>query len=250
MTKKLTMCETFYSIQGEGPTVGVPSVFLRLSGCNLTCGGLNTIKTKELDNGATWRCDTIETWLKKDKKTPEEIINSWEESGWLSHIENGAHIIITGGEPLLQDRALSEFLEYLNSQLKSSPYIEIETNGTIQPSKPLDSRVTHYNISPKLVNSGMSLEVRYKPSVLKWFSQSQKSYFKFVSDNESELNEIKRLFISPFNIKNSKIWLMPAASTRGQLIEKGRIIAEICQKEGLNMGQRLHIMLWDQTVGV
>ena len=60
---KLAISEHFYSIQGEGKFTGVPSVFLRLKGCNLTCGGKKTVSTKKLDSGATWRCDTIEVWL-------------------------------------------------------------------------------------------------------------------------------------------------------------------------------------------
>ena len=76
----LTVSETFYSLQGEGPTAGTPAVFLRLKGCNLTCGGLNTVKTKQLDNGATWRCDTTEVWLKGQDMTYDEIKQEWQKT--------------------------------------------------------------------------------------------------------------------------------------------------------------------------
>ena len=60
----LNISEQFYSIQGEGRTVGVPALFLRLQGCNLTCGGKKTVLTGNKQDGASWRCDTIEVWTK------------------------------------------------------------------------------------------------------------------------------------------------------------------------------------------
>ncbi len=105
----LKVSEQFYSLQGEGRTVGVPAIFLRLQGCNLTCGGNNTIKTKELDSGATWRCDTIETWVKGSSFSFHDLVSYWENNDWISFLKTGAHLVITGGEPLLQQDKICLF---------------------------------------------------------------------------------------------------------------------------------------------
>jgi hypothetical protein len=71
---RLAISEVFYSIQGEGITTGTPSVFVRLGGCNLMCGGMGTQFDNELHNGASWRCDTIEVWMKAQSKQYHECL--------------------------------------------------------------------------------------------------------------------------------------------------------------------------------
>ena len=74
MSQKLAISEVFYSIQGEGKTVGIPSVFVRLGGCNLMCGGMGTQFDGELHNGAEFRCDTVEVWMQAQSKEVEEVL--------------------------------------------------------------------------------------------------------------------------------------------------------------------------------
>ena len=148
----LAVSEMFYSIQGEGVSVGQPSVFFRLKGCNLMCGGYGTQITKQLSNGATWRCDTIETWMKGEKLTKKQICEHWVANGWIEKLKEGAHLIITGGEPLLQQVEIISFLEYLETKYSVVPFIEIETNGTISAISELDQRVSQYNVSLKLTS--------------------------------------------------------------------------------------------------
>ena len=112
MTIKIS--EQFYSIQGEGRTVGVPAVFLRLQGCNLTCGGIHTVKSKKLDSDATWRCDTIEVWTKGNSYHFKDVCDDWENKNWVKLFKQGAHLVITGGEPLLQQSAICDLLTYFN----------------------------------------------------------------------------------------------------------------------------------------
>mgnify|MGYP001381990436 CR=1 FL=1 len=106
--KEIRVSESFFSIQGEGITVGVPAVFLRLQGCNLDCGS----------KGGNWVCDTEAVWKKGRKHTIndyfEDFINQYHQA-----FNIGAHLILTGGEPLLQQEAICEFI----AQFKEKPII-------------------------------------------------------------------------------------------------------------------------------
>lgn len=246
----LAISEHFYSIQGEGVSAGMPAIFLRLQGCNLTCGGLNTIKTKALDNGATWRCDTIETWLKGAKTDIKTLLHTWNTNRWLMALEEGAHLVITGGEPLMQQEGLIEFLNALEILMGKKPFVEIETNGTLLPKEALHRHILHYNISPKLRNSGMPKEKRFIPETLHWFAKQPNAYFKFVVDHPSDWLEIEEEFLLPFHIRKQNILLMPAASSRKELIAKGQDLAELCKRESLRLSPRLQLVFWDRTVGI
>ena len=131
MEQKLAVSEVFYSIQGEGKTVGIPSVFVRLAGCNLMCGGQGTQFDGELHNGALWRCDTVEVWMQGVATNISEVLN--EEC--INAIKKGAHVILTGGEPMMQQNALIAFIEYIHDNINPDVYIEVETNGTVMPTE-------------------------------------------------------------------------------------------------------------------
>lgn len=244
--KTLTVSETFYSIQGEGPTAGTPAVFLRLKGCNLTCGGLNTIQTKSLDNGATWRCDTTEVWLKGHALTYEVLKEKWQKCGAWNGLLKGAHLVITGGEPLMHQENLVEFMQWLKEEVTPFPYIEIETNGTTLPKKALERYVSQYNVSPKLENSGMFLSRRVNKEVIHYFDHSQKAIFKFVVENKDDVEEI----VATYAIKRDKLFLMPAADTREAYINKSPDVAALCKHYGCYFSSRLQLLLWDKATGV
>ena len=123
MSQKLAISEVFYSIQGEGKTVGIPSVFVRLGGCNLMCGGMGTQFDGELHNGAEFRCDTVEVWMQAQSKEVEEVL--CDEC--YTAIENGAHIILTGGEPTMQQKGLEAFINYVKDEITPEPFFEVET---------------------------------------------------------------------------------------------------------------------------
>ena len=117
----LYVSELFYSIQGEGQTIGIPAVFLRLTGCNLNC---------------TW-CDSVEVWRKGNRIAFEDILN--EEL--IDRLRDGAHLVITGGEPMLQAERVGNFIEWIAYTHGFMPIVEIETNGTIRPKSTLISLV-------------------------------------------------------------------------------------------------------------
>ena len=118
MDTKLPVAETFYTLQGEGRSVGVPAVFLRTGGCNLLCGNPSNPDAPqeelEMADDATWLCDTIDVWSNPNTKTVEEVLDIWAEEGWMEKLEmRGAHLILTGGEPLLQQDNLLDLLRNL-----------------------------------------------------------------------------------------------------------------------------------------
>lgn len=241
MSNKLAVSEQFYSIQGEGKTMGVRAVFLRLAGCNLMCGGMGTQFDGELHNGAKWRCDSIEVWMKGKQKEFEDVL----EKELIDELRHGAHLVITGGEPLMQQAGIINFIYYLINERKINPFIEIETNGTILPNENLLKLISQWNVSPKLLSSGNEKQIAIKDDVLSLLSRFN-TQFKFVVDSEEDLNEILELK----DIPNSKVWLMPAGENETLLKQKAEQVAEICKQHKFNYSHRLHITLWNQKTGV
>jgi 6-pyruvoyltetrahydropterin 2'-reductase len=250
MELHLNVSEIFYSIQGEGVSIGVPAVFLRLAGCNLTCGGPNTVATKHLEAGATWRCDTIEVWTKGSQTHFKEILLDWEKCGWNTALKNGSHLVITGGEPLLHDENLVDFLMSLEVALQMRPYIEVETNGTLTPSDKLAHLVSQWNVSPKLANSGMPLEKRRHAETIAWFAKRDSANFKFVVSSPQDIQEVMDTYVTPFQIPKSKVLVMPGVDTRKQHLLKAHDLIEVCKRESLRFSPRLQVLFWDKTTGV
>jgi len=232
---KLRVSEHFYSIQGEGPTVGVPAIFVRLQGCNLNCGY----------RGGDWACDTIDVW----KNGTAHAINDWHDyflKEYQQPLSLGAHIIITGGEPLLQQAALIDWL----STFKNQPFIEGETNGTIIPQSELSRFINQWNVSPKLSNSGELMSRRLKHDALQWFLKNERSIFKFVISSDKDVDEIKTLCSIIHTWPMRRKYLMPAADSKIKLETIYPSIIEMCKTHGFSLSQRFHLSIWDQTTGV
>lgn len=226
----LIVAETFYSLQCEGRAIGTPAVFLRLAGCNLLCTG-------------SWICDTIEVW-KRGRKTEFEDVLSAE---YITRLLEGAHLVITGGEPLLHQENVVKYIKWLKQTYEFNPIIEVETNGTILPSATLQQWVTYWNVSPKLANSGEPFEKRVNEVALMVFNKL-KSIFKFVISKEDDVLEVLEGFGSIVNMK--KVMLMPAGATRDELDKVRPLVVEQCKKLGLRYSERLHIVIWNQKTGV
>ena len=246
---KIPVAETFYTLQGEGRSVGHPAVFLRTGGCNLLCGDVENPndKQEELVQGddATWTCDTIEVWKNPNTKTVREILEYWSDEGWLYKMEEeNAHLILTGGEPMLRQEELSDLLRELRNVT-----VEVETNGTIMPEPEFESQVDMFNVSQKLSNSGMDYDRRVKKEPTKYFTDSDKAKFKYVVSREEDLQEIWDLQ-DEFGIKNNQIQLMPAGYTREDLDNSYQAVAEVCMEHGYEFSPRLHVEIWGQATGV
>ena len=114
---KIAVSEYFYSLQGEGRTMGVPAVFLRLTGCNLMCGGKGVEKDGILRDSATWVCDTIAVWMQGTTWSFEGITEELNKTtDFVKRLKEGVHLVITGGEPLLQQTRILHYLEYLEQE--------------------------------------------------------------------------------------------------------------------------------------
>ena len=240
--------EIFHTLQGEGRSIGKPSIFIRLSLCNLHC---------------TW-CDTDYTW--NWKGTPfkhnydsDPGYSKYDKHQWISEIAvkelykavgqyNCRNIVITGGEPLIQQNELATFCDLLKNE-ENDFRIEIETNGTIIPNASLDPLIDQYNVSPKLKNSGNPDHLRLKPEALKFFSKHPRSYFKYVIDGPSDLDEVLQL-ATHYDIKKEKTYLMPQGIDKKELQEKRSWLVEICKAHGFNYTDRLHIHIWGSKRGV
>lgn len=241
--KKLAISEVFYSIQGEGKTVGVPSVFVRLGGCNLMCGGMGTQFDKELHNGAEWRCDTVEVWMKAQAKKVSDIL----PQDCVQAIRNGAHIILTGGEPMMQQAGLYEFIEYVKKTINQNAYFEVETNGTILPNQFVLPLIDLWNCSPKLRNSGMDNNMTFKPEVIEVLNK-RNTIFKFVVNSQKEWQEIQDYYLDI--VDRDKVYLMPAGENQELLAENKERVVELAKDNYLNFTTRLHIDIWNKKTGV
>lgn len=241
---KIPLSESFYSLQGEGPTTGHPSVFLRLAGCNLMCGGQGTQFDGELHNGATWRCDTLEVWLKATMVSFEDSID--EEC--KEALRKGAHLILTGGEPTMNEGKLKHYIDWVRNTFNPDCYVEVETNGTITPTEGFRERVNQFNVSPKLGNSGNELSARWKPETIKVLNQHEGTVFKFVITTPQDYAEIQERYLDIIN--HDKVWLMPSGENQQLLQESKQVVADMAKKYHYKMTDRLHIEIWDKKTGV
>jgi 7-carboxy-7-deazaguanine synthase len=221
----MKIAEIFYSVQGEGTLVGVPSVFVRTSGCNLRC---------------TW-CDTPYTsWH------PEgEELSVNEIAGRVSGF-HASHVVITGGEPMIAPEIIN-----LTRRLRDAGlHITIETAGTIHARLECDLM----SISPKLSNStprqredgrwaAQHDRLRYQPEVLKRLITDYAYQLKFVVASPTDLDEITAIR-NELEVPSSNIVLMPEGTDREALREKGLWLAEICKTHSYRYSPRLHIDLW------
>ncbi|MBI4492784.1 MAG: 7-carboxy-7-deazaguanine synthase QueE [Chloroflexi bacterium] len=222
--------EIFASIQGEGATAGVPSVFVRLSLCNLRCSF----------------CDTRTTW-DWDRYDPKQEIITIDAADIVHRVEQAGprNVVITGGEPLLQQRELAG----LASELKARGMrIEVETNGTVKPEAPLAALIDQWNVSPKLAHSGNSPERREVPAALQWFAAQPSASFKFVVVGPGDLEEVETL-VARYGVPTERVLLMPEGTDTATLVQRSRWLAERCVQTGFRYGPRLHVFLWGDERG-
>lgn len=230
----MKIAEIFYSVQGEGLLTGVPSVFIRTSGCNLRC---------------VW-CDTPYTSWKPEGSAMNvaEIVERAEE---LLGGAPGRHAVLTGGEPML----LPESVELTQSLRAHGFHITVETAGTVFQPVVCDLM----SISPKLANStpqedafwsSKHEELRLNIPVLTQLMQGYEHQLKFVLSSAADLPEIETLLSQLPATPRDKVLLMPEGRSPAELNERSLALAEVCKATGYRLTPRLHVYLWGDKRGV
>ncbi len=224
----MRVAEIFYSVQGEGSLVGVPSIFVRTSGCNLRC---------------SW-CDTPYTsWNPQGEDlTVEEILDR------ASAFSAARHVVLTGGEPMIAP-AISDLSRRFRER---GMHITVETAGTVFAPVACDLM----SISPKLANStpegvfqAQHERLRLQPDTLRRLTSEYEYQLKFVVAHEADIDEVRAL-VGLLQASPERVILMPEGITTAKLDERGAWIAEICKNYGFRFSPRLHIHLYGNKRGV
>jgi len=238
--------KAFYTLEGEGEYVGIPSVFFRLSMCNLTCQGF---ASEDSPHG----CDSYISWSVKNKMTFNEIFEYFEDNKLVDKLRNNAIFKLTGGEPLIQQKQLLKFIEAFIDKYSFCPRIDFETNATLMPDiKWKEEYKATFTTSPKLTTNGDPEERSYKPEVLKWHSDNQ-SGFKFVIAASEDIEEIWRKYVKDdkgINVSLDRIWFMPCCGSRKEHVEKAVAVAEYAKSMNVKFSPRLHLLIWDMALKV
>lgn len=228
--------------------MGQPSIFVRTSLCNLHC---------------VW-CDTDYTWNWLGTRFPHQNdsrpdYQKFDKKDWLTELPIEAvaaevlrlpcrNVVLTGGEPMLQQPALVELMRFLKKSAADF-HFEIETNGTLVPSAEFDFEIDQYNVSPKLSNAGMTPKQRERAAALRFFAKNPKANFKFVVAEPADLQEVASL-VERYGISERQVFLMPEGRSRSVLAARRRWLAEVCKAQGFWYTDRLHVQIWGAKKGV
>ncbi|MFF2955877.1 7-carboxy-7-deazaguanine synthase QueE [Kitasatospora sp. NPDC057965] len=214
------------TFQGEGPSAGQQSLFVRLSRCNLHCPG----------------CDTPQTW-DWSRFNPREVAtrHSVEDLAAWVMARTPRLVVVTGGEPLLQQPSLVDLV-----QLLSGRRVEVETNGTVVPQPELIESVTAFNVSPKLKAFAGPRDRRIVPEALSAFAASGRARFKFVVQEVAQLDEVASL-VETFSLP--EVWIMPEGTSSETVLGGMRGLADEVLDRGWHLTPRLHTLLWEDEHG-
>lgn len=279
---KIKIAELFYSIQGEGRFMGVPSIFLRTFGCNFTCSGFGMPrgerstanddvaevvhmynKYEELPIVETG-CDSYASWDPRFKDLSPVLTVDAIADRMIELLPNnkwrGVHLVITGGEPLLGwQRSYPDLLDH--DKLKKLKDITFETNGTQEISKDFRKYLekwTHkhgyhnltFSVSPKLSVSGESRDDAIRPDIVKSYEELGHTYLKFVVASEDDVNEaLEVIEIYKQADFGGHIYLMPVGGVESVYTLNNRRVAELAMKHGLRYSDRLQVPLFKNAWG-
>jgi len=222
LTKIDGKAEIYPAVQGEGRTIGMPCIFVRLFGCSLRCAFCDSKHTFE-------NCNSINL-------TTEEVVKEIRSL----QIER---VVFTGGEPGLQYKEIEKVID----KLGSGYLFELETNGTIVYPESFISKISQINCSPKLKSSNQLNNLdskRFNKEAIKSLPL-ERTIFKFVISNEKE-DMIELMDWRTINkIPRSNIYLMPEGINSQKIIEGTRNLIEKYSSKGYNISTRLHIILYN-----
>lgn len=229
--RPLLVAETFGpTVQGEGPSQGRQAIFVRLSRCNLSC--------PSCDTPYTWNWNQYDVQAETTRLAGDDIV------AWALAAPSEL-VVITGGEPLLQQALLEPVVTGLTG---AGRWVEIETNGTLMPSRALAQATSAFNVSPKLVRfaAPKDADTRICAAALNAFQGTGKARYKFVVSSRAELAEIAELQ-NRFGL--DPIWVMPEGTAPEPMLAVMREIADDVVARGWNITTRLHVLLWGDQRG-
>lgn len=278
----IKVSEIFYSIQGEGRFMGVPSVFLRTFGCNFKCQGFGMPKgqlSNEADTIAQSAsnfksyddlplvgtgCDSYASWHPAFKHlSPMMTVDEIAEKVFSMMVNQDTHLVITGGEPLLGWQR--SYIDLLSHDLlfKNLRHLTFETNGT----KPIDYDLDEFlwewrhnrivgpasitfSVSPKLSVSGHTREEAIIPDVLLQYQKIGYTYVKYVIATEEDAEEA----LEVTNIYRDAgfrgpVYFMPVGGVESVYNLNNRKVAELAMKHGVRYSDRLHLPLFGNVWG-
>ena len=225
MSDELVVSEVFGpTFQGEGPTLGRRAAFVRLGRCNLTCGWCDT--------PYTWDWERYDPSVELTRRSVDDVVAEVAAM-------DVDRVVVTGGEPLLQQRRLVPLLE---ACVARGWAVEVETNGTLAPTPAVAALVERFNVSPKLANSGVDHDSRIVPSALGALNATGKAAFKFVVTGRDDLDEIAALGVAPVHV-------MAEGTTADAVLVTTRAIADDVAARGWHLTTRLHVLLWGDERG-
>jgi 7-carboxy-7-deazaguanine synthase len=281
---KIKVSELFYSIQGEGRYMGVPSVFLRTYGCNFTCQGFGMPRgelSTEADNVAkniqlykdykmlplvSTGCDSYASWhpafkdlspMIETEGLAKAVVDTLPFKEWRDE-----HLVITGGEPLLGwQRAYPDLLD--QECMRGLKEITFETNGTMRLTKEFKSylsawaghtdehkREITFSVSAKLPCSGEPWDDAIKPEVVCDYENYGTAYLKFVIATEQDFADAE-CAIAAYRSAGFKghVYLMPVGGVESVYALNNRAVADMAMKAGLRYSDRLQVPLFKNEWG-
>jgi 7-carboxy-7-deazaguanine synthase len=280
---KLKVSEIFYSAQGEGRFIGVPSVFLRTFGCNFTCGGFgmprgtcsterDQVKVELYDRYedlplVNTGCDSYASWDPRFKHLSptyetstvvEKMLALVPSNSWTMPNGNDTHLVITGGEPLLGwQRAYSELLSH--PDMYNLKNLTFETNGTQELHEDFakylklwnrGSREITFSVSAKLSASGEKWADAIKPEIVRSYEKVGTTYLKFVVEKPNDFDEVDRAVSEYRKVKfKGVIYIMPVGGVVKVYDGNKFNVADEAMRRGYYYSPRLHVDLWGNSWG-
>lgn len=282
---KIKVSELFYSLQGEGQYVGVPSVFLRTFGCNFTCSGfgmargaLSTERDKvaeNIDKYATYKelplvstgCDSYASWDPRFKHlspmlTINAIVNEIQALLPDGKFGRDKHLIITGGEPLLGwQRAFPELLDEIYNRNMGLTHLTFETNGSQELHPELRTALEYFiakhgleitfSVSAKLPSSGEKWDEAIRPDVVRGYQlPNTRNYLKFVVSTQQDIVDV-RYAVEWYQAAgvDIPIYLMPVGGVNSVYEMNERAVADFCRDNGYRFSPRIQVPLYKNEWG-
>jgi len=278
---KLKVSELFYSVQGEGRYTGVPSVFLRVFGCNFTCQGFGMPKGQLSQERSaidgekyteyktlplvTTGCDSYASWDPRFKHLSPMLTSDAVVDGIMGMLPHGRwvdeHLVITGGEPLLGwQRAYPDLL--MNPKMLALKELTFETNGTQAISKEFEKFMLEnwlmdreysdltFSVSPKLSISGEKWSEAIRPEVVAQYSELGHTYLKFVIASEEDADEAEQA-VDEYRKAgwDGNVYLMPCGGVESVYSLNNRRVADLALKRGWRYSDRLQVPLYKNQWG-